>query len=384
MSRASSRDIRARSPFPIKAWLIALLATPLTVGGQAVIEGVMMRSPRSFAVAVRRRDKSIVVREQRVANFLSRYGLFRWPLVRGAVMLLESLHNGMVALNFAADQAMLDEQPEGDEKRRTPPAPTAALLTASGAPEGAVGGGKQSAAIWFTLAIAIVAGLGIFVGLPHLLTYLIGLLIPGGLDVDSGWFHLIDGAFKLAIFILYIKLISKLEDIRHLFMYHGAEHMAVHTFEAKLPLVLDEARGMSTAHPRCGTSLILWVVAISIFIFAAVFPFIPIFFESTVANQAIAILWKIMLTFPIAGIAYEAQRYAARHPDSVWVQRLIWPGMAMQALTTRQPGDAEIEVALTALRKVLWREEHADPEAGIEDEQLERFTSFEEVLLKVA
>jgi len=373
-----------RTRLHLKALLLTLLAIPLAVGGQAVIEGVMMRSPRSFAVAVRRRDSSIVVREQRVTAFLSKLIPFRWPFVRGAIVLIESLHNGMVALNFAADQAMLDEEdPDGTEtKPSAAPGSSALLLGASG--DAGVSSGKQSAAIWLTLAFAMVIGIALFVGLPHLLTYLVGMLVPGGLDVDSGWFHLIDGGFKLGIFIIYIKLISRLEDIRHLFMYHGAEHKSVHTFEAGLPLEVEHARGMSTAHPRCGTSLILWVVAISIFIFAAAFPFIPLLFEHTIANQAIAIVWKILLTFPIAGLAYEVQRMAARHPDSAFVRRMIAPGMAMQALTTREPGDAELEIALTALRKVLWRERGEAP-AELDDEQhLERFASFDEVRLKVA
>jgi len=334
----------------------------------------MMRSPKACAVAVRRKDSSIVVNEQPIIRFLSQYRVFRWPLLRGAVMLVESLHNGMVALTFAAEQAAMDEPAAAPA---TPPV-ASALLMAGDAGGTSAPAGLSKAALWGTLAFAIVLGLGLFVGLPHLLTYGIGQLVPGGLDVDSGWFHLIDGMFKLAIFVGYVVLIGRLPDIGRLFMYHGAEHKSVHAFEAKLPLDVASARPFPTAHPRCGTSLILWVVAISVFMFAAVLPFIPKPTTITVLNQVYFVLIKILLTLPIAGIAYELQRAASHRPDSRFIKTMIAPGMWMQALTTRMPGDPELEVALSALRTVLWREQQPTV-PGTERPALRQFATYAEV-----
>lgn len=360
--------------------VLPILLTPLTVGGQAVIEGVMMRSPGSFAVAVRRRDRSIVVRERPVNNFLSRYRFFRWPLIRGAVVLLESVTNGIGALNFAADQAMLDEETPKAAGETTAVVPPVLLDTTTGGPTGA----SQGAAFWGTLAVSLVLGLALFVGLPHGLTYLVGALVPGGIALDSGLFHLVDGTFKLAVFVVYIVLIGRLEDIRRLFMYHGAEHKAVHTFEAGRELVVAEAEIMSTAHPRCGTSLVLWVVGISILVFAAAFPFFPRFFDNDLAHHTLAVLAKILLSFPIAGIAYELQRFAARHPRSRLVSAMIRPGMAMQSLTTREPSPGQLEVALTALRKVLWRERNREAAGVTAGTPVERYTDFAEAVIKTA
>ncbi len=366
-----------------RAGFLLLIAAPLSVGGQAVIEGVMMRSPGSFSVAVRRKHGAIVIREQRVNNFLSRFKPLRWPLLRGAVMLIESMYNGLTALNFAADQAMLDEVQ--DDKAQDDAAPDKASQPANknGDKDAQIAKGdpkkesskSEKAALWGTVCISLLLGLLLFVGLPHGLTYLIGLFVPGGLSLDHAGFHLIDGTIKLGIFIGYILLISRFDDVSRLFMYHGAEHMSVHCYEHKLPLEVEHAKDMSTAHPRCGTSLILWVVAVSIFMFAAVFPFLPKFFANPIANNAAAIFIKILLSLPVAGVAYEVQRAAAKHPDIKWVQAIIKPGMWLQSLTTRQPGPAELEVGLASLRKVLWREQQK-PIVGDEAQAIEQFADF--------
>lgn len=379
LRRLWNSTLRLKPRFRLLA--LALLSTPLMVGGQAVIEGVMMRSPKSFAVAIRRRDGSIVMREQRVRNFLSRFAVFRWPLIRGAVVLLEALHNGITALNFAADQAMLDE--ESEQNKKSSLSQTTLLVASPGGAGGTVEQSSGNLALWGTLGLSFVLVIGIFVALPHLLGYLVSGLLPGQIDLDSGWFHLMVGGFKMTIFVLYVVAISRMEDIRRLFMYHGAEHKSVHTFEAKKELTVAEASPMSTAHPRCGTSLILWVVAISVLIFAAAFPFMPKISDVNLINHGAAILLKIPLLFPVAGLAYELQRFASRHPDSKILKVLIAPGMVMQSLTTRIPGDAELEVALAALRKVLWREQLETQDSPPDEQLLERFANFEEVVVKV-
>ena len=173
-----------------------------------------------------------------------------------------------------------------------------------------------------------------------------------------------DGAIKIAIFAGYITMISRLNDVKRLFMYHGAEHKSVHVWEAGEPLDVAHAATKSTAHPRCGTSLILLVIAVSVLVFAAVLPFVQPIVAQYVGNefaQALVLLvLKIPLMLPIAGLAYEAQRLAAKHPGNVLVRALIAPGMLMQKLTTREPGERELEVALAALRKAVWREQQPD------------------------
>lgn len=350
--------------------LLPLAAQPV-IGGQAVIEGVMMRSPRSFAVAVRRPDGSIVVREEAWLSFSERLRFLKWPLLRGANMLLESMVNGLSALNFSAQQAMPEkEQPKGEDKPEKDD--------------------REGLSLWLTLALSLVFAMALFKGVPHLATWGIGELFGRGaesaLPVTSGWFHLVDGLIRLAVFVGYIGLISRLPDVKRLFMYHGAEHKSVHAFEKRRPLEVAHAREESTAHPRCGTSLILLVIAVSVFVFAAAIPFLPTVSESSLVQALFALGIKIPLLLPIAGLAYEAQRLAAKRPDHPVVKALIAPGMLLQRLTTREPGDPELEVALAALRKAWWREQRAAGEASGARGQasLEVFQDFAEVTQKVA
>jgi uncharacterized protein YqhQ len=366
-------------------WLILLsLAAKPVIGGQAVIEGVMMRSPRSFAVAVRRPDGTIVVREAGWLSFSERLRFLKWPLLRGANMLIESMANGISALNFSAAQAMPEEEEEGAAK-------------GDGDEEAKSGG----AAIWLTLAVSLAFAMLLFKGVPHVATWGLGTLLGGeggtALPMDGPAFHLVDGVLRLSIFIAYIVGISMMSDVKRLFMYHGAEHKSVHSWEQDAPLTVDATRPQSTAHPRCGTSLILLVIAVSVFVFAFALPFLPQVSENSFVQALFALVVKIPLLLPIAGLAYEAQRLAAKNPGNPIVRMLIAPGMLMQKLTTREPTDPELEVALTALRKAVWRErlengdEPEQPEAGevkpIErsaEPVLEVFADFDEVERLVA
>lgn len=319
--------------------ILTLAARPV-IGGQAVIEGVMMRSPKSLAIAVRRPDGGIVLREEAWLSFSARLPFLRWPLLRGATMLVESLYNGLLALNFSASVAF----PEDDKAQKE--------------------AAKGNSALWVTMAVSLAFAFGLFKGVPHLSAWGLGRLLGGegdsALPMTSPLFHLVDGGIKLALFVGYIALISRMRDVKRLFMYHGAEHKSVHVWEAQEPLDVEHARGKSTAHPRCGTSLILLVIAVSILVFAAVLPFVPVLFPNDLAQALFLLAVKMPLLLPIAGIAYEGQRLAAKNPGNVVVRALIAPGMLMQRLTTREPGDAELEVALAALRKTVWREQQAD------------------------
>lgn len=300
------------------------------VGGQAVIEGVMMRAPRSMAIAVRRTDGSIVVREDAWISIWEHLKFLRWPLLRGSVVLVESLYNGLQALDFAAAHALQEDTDEPVDTSR----------------------GRSVGTMLVSFALAI----GLFVGLPHLLAWGTGAITGQALGVDSFFFHLLDGVFKLMIFVGYISAISLIPEIRRVFEYHGAEHKVVNVYENHLPLTVENARAFTTFHARCGTSFLLFVLVLSIFFFAVVFPFVPTISSVAFVNHLAMIVLKIPLMIPLAGIAYEINRFAAKHPDQLWVQALVVPGRLMQKLTTREPSDDQLEIALAAMKAALSRE----------------------------
>ncbi|MBI1945776.1 MAG: DUF1385 domain-containing protein [Deltaproteobacteria bacterium] len=349
--------------------LLALAARPV-IGGQAVIEGVMMRSPKSLAIAVRRPDGGIVLREEAWLSLGTRLPFLRWPLMRGATMLVESLYNGIVALNFSASVAYPDDEGAKKEAAKSED-------------------GKGQGALWVTLAISLAFAFGLFKGVPHLSAWGLGRVLGGeggtALPMTSPLFHLVDGGIKLALFVGYILFISRMGEVKRLFMYHGAEHKSVHVWEAAEALDVEHARGKSTAHPRCGTSLILLVIATSIVVFAGVLPLVPELFEHDLAQTLFLLVVKIPLLLPIAGLAYEAQRFAAKSPNNPLIRAIIAPGMLLQRLTTREPGDAELEVALAALKKTVWREQQGEVVALPERRaSVEVFESFDAVAKSVA
>lgn len=204
-----------------------------------------------------------------------------------------------------------------------------------------------------TMALSFLIAIGLFVGLPHLLAWGAGRLAGDDFGLDSFVFHALDGMFKIAIFVGYIAGISMIPEIRRVFQYHGAEHKAINAYENAQELSVDNARAWTTFHARCGTSFVLFVLTLSIFMFAAVFPFIPAASEIAILNHLAMIGIKVPLMIPLAGIAYEVNRYASRHPAQWWVQILVGPGRLMQKLTTREPDDDQLEIALAAMRAAL-------------------------------
>jgi uncharacterized protein YqhQ len=318
------------------------------VGGQAVIEGVMMRSPRSFAVVCRRPDGSIVVKESAWQPLWRGARVLRLPFLRGTVVLLESLLNGMSALSFSADQQMVAEQAS---------APRPRSLGAMAAPQHAGPGGEpeamSSAAKFGMIAVSLMFGLALFVGVPHLLSWVLGNVF--GFDSSSFVFHAVDGTIKMALLVGYLAAISLLPDIKRVFQYHGAEHKSIFTYEQGLPLTVENARAQTRFHPRCGTSFLLIVVMVSVVLFAAALSF-RISANPAIDNIA-KILIKIPLMFPVAGLAYELIKLAGKYCGTSRLAR--WaslPGMWLQKITTREPTDEQLEVALISIRKTLWRE----------------------------
>jgi uncharacterized protein YqhQ len=310
------------------------------VGGQAVIEGVMMRSPSSFTVVCRRPDGTVVIKEEAWRPIWSGMRFLRWPFLRGAVVLLESLLNGISALTFSANQ-----QVPVEEKK-----PKLRSLGARAADDSET----SHLATWGMVAISLVFGLALFVGAPHLAAWGLGSVF--GFDTSSFTFHFVDGVIKLVLLVGYMAAISLLPDVRRVFQYHGAEHKSIFTYERGLPLTVDNARAQSRFHPRCGTSFLLIVIMVSVVLFSAALTYRLA--ESAVADHLLKIAIKVPLMFPVAGLAYELIKLSGRRCDTSRLARAMSaPGMWLQKITTREPDDQQLEIALISIRKTLWREQ---------------------------
>ncbi|MDR1922017.1 MAG: DUF1385 domain-containing protein [Candidatus Adiutrix sp.] len=315
-------------------------SAPPNVGGQAVIEGVMMRGPERWAVAVRRAGGALEIRTVICRGWAKKAPILGKPFLRGAVVLLEPMMVGKKALNFSAEIAARVEG-EADEngalrpeKKRPAEKPALGL-----------------AALALTLASAFGLAMLLFVALPHLLSVFAGRL--WGFDETSGLFHLLDGLLKFVFFIAYVGLIGMIPDIKRVYAYHGAEHQAIHAFEAGGPLTAETAARHPAWHPRCGTAFIFLVLALSILLFAAVFPLAFPAAGGSLARAAAGIGLKIVLLLPLAGLAYEVSRLAGQAgPGSFW-RALLWPGLLLQRLTTRRPDVSQLETALAALKRAV-------------------------------
>jgi uncharacterized protein YqhQ len=292
------------------------------IGGQAVLEGVMMRGPSNWALAVRKPDGEIAQVDREINSVMARHRFFRLPVVRGVIALGESLAIGFRALAISANYAA---QEEGDD--------------------GEVSTELSRGSLIFAFALAIGFAIMLFKVTPALLT--------SWLPIDStGWFVIVEGCVRVSIFILYIVLISFLPDLRRVFQYHAAEHKAINAYEAGEELVPEKVQRFSLIHPRCGTAFLLWVMVIAIFVFA--------FFGQPAWYWLIAS--RILLLPLIAGIAYELIRFAGKHTDNRVLMTLLAPGLWLQRLTTREPSLDQIEVSIRALREVLRLEGRLTPE----------------------
>ena len=312
----------------------AVFAKYPNVGGQAVIEGVMMRGPDRWAVAVRREDGRVETSVTPYRGWAKRFPVLGRPVLRGGVVLLESMIIGLKALNFSAEIAA--RETDSLQGKRGEEA------------------GKPALGFWalaFTLITAFALAMGLFVALPHVASVLAGKF--WGFDESSGFFHLLDGLIKFALFIGYVWAIGLIPDIGRVYAYHGAEHKAIYTFEAGEPLSAERAARHPSWHPRCGTAFIFLVLALSILFFAAVFPLVFNTEGASIGRTVAGIGLKIVLMLPLAGLAYEVTRLAGKSsPNSVW-RGMLWPGLLLQRLTTRKPDDAQLEVALEALKKAV-------------------------------
>jgi uncharacterized protein YqhQ len=283
--------------------------TQLNVGGQAVIEGVMMRSPVCIATAVRNPRQEIIIKKEAYESLTKRHRLLRIPVLRGAVVLVETFVIAVRALSFSAEQAT---EEEGRGKGIGP------LNTA------------------FTVIIALALGIAVFFYLPLLLTEWIGF-------ENQFFFNLVDGAFRLAFIVLYILLITRWGEMQRIFEYHGAEHKTIFAFEEGGKVTVDSARNYPTAHPRCSTSFLLLVVIVSILLF------IILGRPHSLADRAI----RFAFIPVIGGISYELLRLSAKPRFSRYMSFLIYPGLFMQRFTAREPSSDQLEVAVAALKACL-------------------------------
>lgn len=289
-------------------------------GGQAVIEGVMMRGRRSMAVAVRNPQNEIVLHEEPLTAriYTSRWG--QWPFVRGLSLLWDALGLGMRALMWSAE---VSAQEEGQEK-----------VEFSGP------------VAWTTLATSMAFAIGLFFLLPTFASRFIATFVNDNAVVDA----IFEGVIRLVLFVAYLWAIGRIPEIGRVFGYHGAEHKTINAYEAGAPLTVDSVRTFSVQHTRCGTSFLLYVLVISIILFA------PLTFAGVEPGWLALLLrfvTRLLLVPIVAGIAYEIIRFSAAHDTNPLMRLLISPGLALQKLTTREPDDGMIECAIAALQPVL-------------------------------
>ncbi|NMA63875.1 MAG: DUF1385 domain-containing protein [Syntrophomonadaceae bacterium] len=286
-----------------------LLKQGFQYGGAAVIEGVMMRGPSNLALAVRQPNGNIALEKEEVLPLTSKHPWFKLPLIRGTFVMIDSLVIGMKALSRSANLAMDEEEEE-----------------------------LSLVEIAITIVLATLLAVLLFIVVPTGAVHALRTSVAGVFLQN-----VVEGIIRIAVFLAYVWAISRMEDIDRVFMYHGAEHKAIHTYEHGEDLTVDNAQKYPTFHPRCGTSFLVVVMVISIFVFALL------------GDGSLA--WKIgsrILVLPVvAGLGYEFIKLTARYSDTGWGQILIAPGQWLQGMTTREPDDSQMEVALKALREVL-------------------------------
>jgi uncharacterized protein YqhQ len=301
---------------------ISEVVPPFSVGGQAVLEGVMMRSPSAVATAVRRPNGEIVITHRPFQGVAARHKILNLPILRGGINLIETIALGMQSLNWSADQAMDD----------------------SARPAGRKPSWRQQLGTAATMILAFGLGIGLFFYLPLVLTEAIG--VRGDIT-----FNLVDGVFRVVFFLGYLWAISLWKDMRRVFQYHGAEHKSIYVFEAGLPLEPEESRKFTTLHPRCGTSFLLLVMLTSIVVFS---------FLGRPENVGERLV-RIAFVPVIAGIAYELIKLSAKKSCQRWMMPLILPGLWLQKITTKEPSLDQVEVAMAAIRACLAYERDVAP-----------------------
>ena len=289
---------------------------PTNYGGQAVIEGVMIRGRRTIGLACRRPNGAIYRYRETLRSPLQRSRLARAPLVRGVIVLWESLDYGLRMLMRSADVQL-----EGEADHL----------------------GKRGNTV--VLAVAVVVALGLFIGVPYLTTALVRPLFESSITLN-----IVEGLIRLVLLIAYLAAISFMPEVRRVFAYHGAEHMTIHAFEHGDPLTPERIEPYPTAHPRCGTAFLLFVVFVSIVLFALL----------PRVNPIVDIAVRLLLVVPVASISYEILRFGAAHEHAPFMRLVVAPGLLLQRVTTRRPDARMIEVAVASLEEALAGDREAE------------------------
>ncbi|MBN2243212.1 MAG: DUF1385 domain-containing protein [Acidobacteria bacterium] len=296
----------------------------ILVGGQAVIEGVMMRTPYATAVAVRRLDGSVEVTRKPVRRLSDYWKPLSWHVVRGFAVLVQSLVLGMRALNFSINIAMKDEAESQAAKD-----------------PGKAKKGESAYPIAFSMIAAVAAAVFLFILMPLWIT----TLLKDYISAVHNWFvfNLVDGLIRVVFFLGYIILVSMLKDIRRVFQYHGAEHKVVHAWEAAEELTVENARKKSTLHPRCGTSFLMFVMVVSVIVFS-IFEF---------KGFWAIFISRLVLVPVVSGLSYELIRLSAPRCKKGFFKLIVLPGLGLQRITTKEPSDDQLEIAIRALKEAL-------------------------------
>ncbi len=306
------------------------------IGGQALIEGILMRGPYKQATVVRAPD-GIVEKVEELKLNKDKNPLIRLPLIRGIYTFFSSMYNGITALMFSADYFPEEEGGSGE------PSKLDLWL------EEKLGNEKfQEAVIIFALILGLAFSVGLFFLLPMLISEYALFWVKSPVLLN-----LCEGVIRVAIFLVYLILVSKMKDIRRVFSYHGAEHKTIRCYEAKLPLTVENVRPMTRLHPRCGTSFLFVVMIISILVFSVFSSLVPIHYK------LLKVLFKLLLLPIVVAISYEINRFVGRH-DNWFTRAISFPGMWLQNFTTNEPDDSMIEVAIRALELVIPENEGAD------------------------
>jgi len=307
-------------------------AKDLNVGGQAVIEGVMMRSPTAIATAVRLPDGTIELKRQPFVSFINRHRIFNIPILRGAINFFEMLVIGLDTLNWSADiQMQYEDKQNGRDKKKH-----SAFL--------------NSLFLWGTVAFSIALAILIFFTLPIWIATLLGLTRGAFL------FNTVAGTVRLLLFLIYVIAISRMPDVRRVFKYHGAEHMSIFDLESSGTLDIASVRSRSRFHPRCGTSFIMIVALFAIFFFGIADSLFPIVFGH-MQSFGERLATHLILLPAVAGISYELLKLSGKYRSRGFMRTLILPGLWLQKLTTQPPDDDMLEVALCALNAAIEGEE---------------------------
>ena len=296
-----------------------------SIGGQAVMEGVMMRGPKEIATAVRKSNGEIIIDKKEVSSVFTKYKFLKIPILRGVISFFESMITGVKCLMFSAEQADLED---GEDYK---PSKFEQWL------DDKFGDKVKDIVIYFSVFVSLIFSVGLFILLP---TVLVGWLKK--FIFSAPVLSLCEGGVRIVIFLAYLFLVSRMKDIQRVFEYHGAEHKTIAAYEHGEELTPENARKYSRLHPRCGTSFLLIVMIISIIFFS--------FLKWETVWQRM--LYRLLLLPVVAGVSYEIIKFAGRS-DSKVVKWLTSPGLALQLLTTREPDDSQLEVAIAALKSVL-------------------------------